>query len=237
LQRLVAEVGLDHVGLILGVERSRVARSSTDWHPLVESWALCGTLSADLDGLYDPSPDHDRSLLGRTGTLREAERPLLQQRLDQGTVQQARRGALSVALPRGSVQHASGEVGDEPDAHVPHLGRLIVRKFDERGTLHALLRSRVRRNLQLGVRLREGPAKGTLEWRRPHRMTLHQRLKHPLYAGAYAAGRRQVDPRTQHPGRPRPGRVTRRRHDDHVVVKEPGPASIPWVQSEQNLAR
>jgi DNA invertase Pin-like site-specific DNA recombinase len=53
--RLVAEVGLDHVGLILGVEMSRLARSSKDWHQLLEICALFGTLIADLDGIYDPA--------------------------------------------------------------------------------------------------------------------------------------------------------------------------------------
>jgi DNA invertase Pin-like site-specific DNA recombinase len=59
-QRLVAEVGLDHVGLMLGVEMSRLARSSKDWHQLLEICALFGPLIADLDGIYDPSQDHDR---------------------------------------------------------------------------------------------------------------------------------------------------------------------------------
>ena len=63
-QRLVAEVGLDHVGLILGVEMSRLARSSKDWHQLLEICALFGTLIADLDGIYDPSQYNDRLLLG-----------------------------------------------------------------------------------------------------------------------------------------------------------------------------
>jgi DNA invertase Pin-like site-specific DNA recombinase len=61
-QRLVAEVGMDHVGVILGVEMSRLARSSKDWHQLLEICALFGTLIADLDGIYDPSQDNDRLL-------------------------------------------------------------------------------------------------------------------------------------------------------------------------------
>src|SRR3989442_2430574 len=56
-QRLVADVGLDPVGLILGVVMSRLARSSKDWHQRLEICALCGTLMADLDGSYDPSQD------------------------------------------------------------------------------------------------------------------------------------------------------------------------------------
>ncbi len=63
-QRLVSEVGLGHVGLILGVEMSRLARSNADWHRLLEVCALFGTLIADLDGLYDPAQYNDRLLLG-----------------------------------------------------------------------------------------------------------------------------------------------------------------------------
>jgi DNA invertase Pin-like site-specific DNA recombinase len=215
-QRLVAEVGLDHVGLMLGVEMSRLARSSKDWHQLLEICALFGTVIADLDGIYDPSQDNERLLLGLQGTMSEAELHLLKQRLYQGTLQKARRGALSFALPIGSIRHASGGVVYDPDAQVQHVVRLIFRKFDDLGTLHALLRSLVQHDIQLGVRLREGPAKGTLEWRRPNRMTLQNMLKHPIYAGAYAYGRRQVDPRKQPPGRPSTGRVTRPHHTSQV---------------------
>src|SRR5215831_16679077 len=186
LQRLVAEVGLDHVGLILGVERSRLARSSKDWHQLLESCALFGTLMADLDGLYDPSQYNDRFLLGLKGTMSEAELHILKQRLYQGTLQKARRGARSCALPIGYVHHASGEVVYDPDAQVQHVVRLIFRTCAELGTLHALLRYLGQHAMQRGVRLREGPVKGPLEWRRPNRMTWQHMLKHPLSAGAYA---------------------------------------------------
>lgn len=68
-QRLVTEVGLNHVGLILGVEMSRLARCSKDRHQLLEICALFGTLIADLDGIYDPSQYNDRLLLGLKGTM------------------------------------------------------------------------------------------------------------------------------------------------------------------------
>jgi DNA invertase Pin-like site-specific DNA recombinase len=236
-QRLVAEVGLDHVGLILGVEMSRLARSSKDWHQLLEICALFGTLIADLDGIYDPSQYNDRLLLGLKGTMSEAELHLLKQRLYQGTLQKARRGALRFALPLGYVHNPAGEVGYDPDAQVQHVVRLIFRKFDELGTLHALLRYLRQHNITVGVRLREGPAKGTLEWRRPNRMTLQNMLKHPLYAGTYAYGRRQVDPRKKQPGRPSTGRVMRPRHAYHAFLKEHVPAYITWAQYERNLAR
>jgi DNA invertase Pin-like site-specific DNA recombinase len=236
-QRLVAEVGLDHVGLILGVEMSRLARSSKDWHQLLEICALFGTLIADLDGIYDPSQYNDRLLLGLKGTMSEAELHLLKQRMYQGILQKARRGALSFALPIGYVHNASGEVVYDPDEQVQHVVRLIFRKFDELGTLHALLRYLVQHDIQLGVRVREGPAKGILEWRRSNRMTLQNMLKHPMYAGAYTYGRRQVDARKKQPGRPSTGRVTRPRPAYHVLLKDHVPAYITWAQYEQHLAR
>jgi recombinase len=174
---------------------------------------------------------NDRLLLGLKGTMSEAELHILKQRLYQGTFQKARRGALSFALPIGYVHNASGEVVYDPDEQVQHVVRLIFRKFDELRTLHALLRYLVQHDIQLGVRLREGPAKGTLEWRRPNRMTLQNLLKNPLYAGAYAYGRRQVDARRKQPGRPSTGRVTRARHAYHVLLKDHMPAYITWVQS------
>ena len=63
-QQLVAEVGLGRAGIVLGLEVSRLARSSTDWHRLLEICALSGTLILDEDGVYDPSHFNDRLLLG-----------------------------------------------------------------------------------------------------------------------------------------------------------------------------
>jgi hypothetical protein len=112
--------------------------------------------------------------------MREADLHILKQRMYQGTWQKARRGALSFALPLGYGHNASGEVVYDPDAQVQHVVRLLFRKFEELGTLHALLRSLVQHDIELGVRLWAGSAKGTLEWRRPNRMPLQNMLKHPL---------------------------------------------------------
>jgi hypothetical protein len=169
--------------------------------------------------------------------MSEAALHILKQRLYQGTLQKARRGALRFALPIGYIHDAAGAVVYDPDAQVQHVVRLIFRKFAELGTLHALLRYLVRHDIHLGVRLREGPAKGTLEWRRPNRMTLQTMVKHPLYAGAYAYGRRQVDPRKKQPGRPSTGRVTCPRHAYHALLPEQVPAYVTWAQYEQHLAR
>jgi DNA invertase Pin-like site-specific DNA recombinase len=236
-QRLVAEVGLDHVGLVLGLDMSRLARSSKDWHQLLEICALFGTLLADLDGIYDPSHYNDRLLLGLKGTMSEAEIHMLKQRMYQGKLHKARQGALRFPVPIGYVRAPDGEVDFDPDAQVQHVVRLIFRKFDEIGTLHGVLRYLVQHDVAIGVRERAGAAKGTLVWRRPNRMTLQNVLKNPIYAGAYAYGRRQVDARYKQPGRPSTGRMTRAPQDYHVLLPDHMPAYITWVQHERNVAR
>jgi DNA invertase Pin-like site-specific DNA recombinase len=70
--RLVSEVGLGQVGVVLGIEMSRLARSGRDWHQLLELCALSRTLLADPNGVYDSAEHNDRLLLGLKGTISEA---------------------------------------------------------------------------------------------------------------------------------------------------------------------
>ena len=236
-QRLVAEVGLDHVGLVLGVDMSRLARSSKDWHQLLEICALFGTLIADLDGIYDPSHYNDRLLLGLKGTMSEAEVHMLKQRMYQGKLYKARQGSLRFPVPIGYVRTPEGDVALDPDAQVQEVVRLIFRKFEDIGTLHGVLRYLVTHDITIGVRERDGAAKGTLVWRRPNRMPLQNVLKNPIYAGAYAYGRRQVAARHTHPGRPSTGRVVQTPQNYHVLLHDQLPAYITWEHYERNLAR
>jgi DNA invertase Pin-like site-specific DNA recombinase len=100
-QRLVASVGLGQVGLVLGLEVSRLARNSSDWHHLLEICALTQTLILDEEGLYDPSTFNDRLLLGLKGAMSEAELFVMRARLQGGIRNYARRGALKLTLPIG----------------------------------------------------------------------------------------------------------------------------------------
>jgi len=135
------------------------------------------------------------------------------------------------------MRNASGEIALDPDEQVQQVVRLIFRKFDELGTLHALVRYLAQQGIKVGVRLREGPAKGMLEWRVVKRTTLQALLKNPIYAGAYAYGRRQVEGRRKQPGHPSSGRVDRAPHQYHVLIKDAVPAYITWEQYEHNVAR
>jgi len=202
-KRLVSEVSLDHVGIILGAEISRLARSSKDWHQLLEICALFSTLIADADGIYDASHYNDRLLLGLKGTMSEAELHVIKQRMHQGKLSKARRGELGFAVPTGYVRSPSGEVIFDPDEEVQQVVGLIFKKFEELGTLNAMLRYLVANGIRLGIRVREGETKGELEWRRPNRMTLQNTLKNPFLqpgltpmasVGSIPAGKSPDDP-------------------------------------------
>ena len=209
-QRLLAEVALDHVGLILGLEMSRLARCCKDWHHLLE---LCGryrVLLSDADGVYDPTDYSDRLLLGLHGVMNEAELHVLKQRMYQGKLNKARRGELLGTPPIGYLRLATGEWVIDPDEQVQAVVRLIFDQFDREATLHGLLRYLAHHQIRVPVRVAGGPNKGQLEWRRPNRATLQNLLRHPTYAGAYRFGHRPTDPRKKQPGRPSTGKLMRR---------------------------
>ena len=117
-QQLVAAVGLGEVGVVLGLEVSRLARSSSDWHRLLEICALTDTLILDEDGLYNPGHFNDRLLLGLKGTMSEAELHVLRSRLRGGLINKARRGELRCRLPVGFVYDPKGRLVLDPDQQV-----------------------------------------------------------------------------------------------------------------------
>jgi DNA invertase Pin-like site-specific DNA recombinase len=236
-QQLLAELSLDHVGLILGIEMSRLARSNKDWHQLLELCALFGTLLADLDGLYDPQNYNDRLLLGLKGTLSEAELHVLHQRMHEGRLNKARRGELFTHAPTGYVRGPAGQMLLDPDEQVQTVIRLIFRKFDEVGSINALLRYLVRHEIRLGIRPHDGPDRGQLQWHKPNRTTLANLLHRPLYAGAYSWGLRPTDPRRKIPGRPSTGRRIAKTEDCQVLIQDRCPAYITWDQYQANLKR
>jgi len=236
-QRLLADVALDRVGLILGVEMSRLARSCKDWYQLLELCSVFGTLIGDLDGLYDPAQYNDRLLLGLKGTMSEAELHVIKQRMEQGRLAKARRGELGRPVPIGYVRRPSGEVSLDPDEEVRAVVQRIFSEFERLGTAYGVVRFFAEQGLRVGVRVASGPNQGELEWRRLNRQTLTNLLKNPAYAGAYAYGRRVTDPRRKKGGRRGTGRVVAPRDEWVACVKDRHPAYITWADYERNVAQ
>lgn len=234
-QRLVAEVSLNHVGIVLGIDMSRLARSCRDWHQLLEVCALFGTLIGDLDGVYDPSAHNDRLLLGLQGMMSEAELHVLKQRMLAGKQAKAKRGELGMRLPMGYLRRPGGDVIKDPDEQAQETIQLVFDQFERWGTINAVLRYLVQHQIQLPHRIAVGLSKGDLEWRRPNRQTLRNLLRNPIYAGAYVYGRRPTDPKRKKPGRPATGKRVAAPEQWAVVLKDRLPAYISWDRFEQHL--
>jgi DNA invertase Pin-like site-specific DNA recombinase len=185
--RMISEVALGHVGIIFGLEVSRLARNNADWYRLLELCGLTDTLIGDNDGVYHPALFNDRLLLGLKGTMSEAELHILRARLDGGIRNKAARGELRRGLPVGFVWgEAEGEVLFHPDEAVVAAIRSVFERFVEFGSARRVwlwLRSEAP-----SFPLQDGPA-GQIRWVVPTYTAIHHILTNPVYAGAYAYGK------------------------------------------------
>lgn len=189
-QRLVADVGLGRVGLVMGLEVSRLARSSTDWHRLLEICALAETLILDEDGVYDPSHFNDRLLLGLKGTMSEAELHVLRARLLGGQLHKARRGALWMRPPLGFVYDARTEhLVRDPDTQIQDAVRLLFETFRRTGSACQVVRHFATHGVQWPRRIASGPRAGDLVFGALEHSRVLSILHNPRYAGAFVYGR------------------------------------------------
>ncbi len=232
-QKLVGEVGMGHVGIVLGLEVSRLARNSVDWHRLLEICALTDTLILDEDGVYDPSNFNDRLVLGLKGTMSEAEIHVLRARLRGGILSKARRGELKTHLSVGLVYDPCGKVALDPDSQVRHSIHLLFETFERTGSAKATMKSFRDQKLRFPRRLQTGPKKGELLWEGLTHSRVLRVLHNPRYAGAFFFGRTRT-----------------RRHADgsvHVdvlprdewiaLIRDAHPGYISWEQYEANERR
>jgi DNA invertase Pin-like site-specific DNA recombinase len=188
-QRLVRDVGLGRAGLVMGLEVSRLARNSTDWHRLLEICALTDTLIVDEDGLYDPAHFNDRLLLGLKGTMSEAELHVLRARLRGGILNKARRGELETPLPIGFVYDGAKRVVLDPDQQVQSTVRTFFETFRRTGSATATVKALRQEQLRFPRRARYGPRAGELLWAPLDHCGALRLLHNPRYAGMFFFGR------------------------------------------------
>src|SRR3984893_746331 len=204
-QHLVAEVSLGRAGIVLGLECSRLARNSADWHQLLELCGMTGTLICDEDGLDDPRNFNDRLLLGMKGQMSEAELHFIKARLRGGVLSKARRGELITPLPVGLVYDAAGHVIPDPDAAVRGALEYLFAAFEATGSATAVVKAFRTAGLTFPWRHLKGPRKGEVDWQPLLHSTVLHALHNPRYAGAFAYGRHREQPR---PGRKRGSSIT-----------------------------
>jgi DNA invertase Pin-like site-specific DNA recombinase len=232
-QRLVTEVGMGRAGIVMGLEVSRLARNSTDWHRLLEICALTETLILDEDGIYDPAHFNDRLLLGLKGTMSEAELHMLRARLQGGILNKARRGELESALPIGFVYDAQKQVVLDPDQQVQESIRLFFETFRRTGAATATVKFFRKKKLLFPRRVRHGVNKGDLLWGELEHSRALRVLHSPRFAGAFCYGRttqrRQTD-----------GRMVMRRlpRDEWItLIRDAHEGYITWKEYEENQRR
>jgi len=229
-QKLVAEVGMGNAGIVLGLEVSRLARNSSDWHRLLEICALSETLILDEDGLYDPSHFNDRLLLGLKGTMSEAELHVLRARLQGGLRNKARRGELQIPLPVGLAYDDAGRVVLEPDAQVQSTIKLFFQVYQRTGSACAVVQHFHQQQLNFPRRLRLRERAGRLVWGPLQHSRALQVLHNPRYAGAFVFGRTRA--RRLPSGRT--GLVNQPQEAWHVLLPDAHPGYITWSQYQDN---
>jgi DNA invertase Pin-like site-specific DNA recombinase len=233
--RMTAEVALGHVGIILGLEVSRLARNNSDWYRLLDLCSMTDTLIGDADGVYNTALFNDRLLLGLKGTMSEAELHILRARLDGGIRNKAARGGLRRGLPTGLVWgEADGEVRLHPDEAVVGALRTVFSRFSELGSARRVWLWFREENLSFPLQMHHGEQ---IRWVAPTYMAIHSVLANPVYAGAYCYGRTRQERYVDELGMLRK-RIRRLPQSQWAVfIRDHHEGYIDWATYEANQAR
>lgn len=224
-RELVAEVGLGHVGLILALETSRLARCSADWHRLLDLCALTGTLIADADGVYSPADFNDRLLLGLKGTMSEAELHFIRARLVGGLRNKAARGELRLPLPVGLDRDDDDRVVLCPDEQVRHAIDRVFGLWRALGSARQVALELIAEGQQLP---RRTVGQRRIRWARASYGAVHDFLTNPAYAGAFVFGRQRVVKRLDEHGQVRVSRVDVPLEEWSVCLPDHHPGYVGW---------
>ena len=230
-QRLVAEVGMGKAGIVLGLEVSRLARNSSDWHRLLEISALANTLILDEDGVYDPADFNDRLLLGMKGTMSEAELHIIRARLQGGLRNKARRGELQVVLPVGLSYDILGKVILEPDKQVQQTLFTFFKTFNREGSALGAVKFFRKNNLPFPRKMRGDLHHGKIIWGPLTHTRALQMLHNPRYAGTFVFGRTRTTKDIN--GKVRIASLPMDQW--HTVLPDTHPGYLTWQQYNDNV--
>jgi len=236
--RLTSEVALAHVGIVLGLEVSRLARNNADWYRLLELCGITDTLIGDNDGVYHPALFNDRLLLGLKGTMSEAELHILRARLDGGIRNKAARGELRRGLPVGFVWgEQDGEVLFHPDEAVTGAIRTVFERFAEFGSARRVWLWFRSEGLSFPLQTTPAGMPGPIRWVAPTYTALHHILTNPVYAGAYTYGKTRYERYVDEHGAIRK-RIRHLPMDQWaVLIPDHHPGFIDWPAFQANQAR
>jgi DNA invertase Pin-like site-specific DNA recombinase len=232
-EKLLAANCEGRVGAVLSIEASRLARNGRDWHTLLEFCGLVGTLIVDEDGVYEPRSPNDRLLLGMNRTMGEMELSIFRQRSTEAIKQKARRGELIRTVAVGYLKTDDERIEKDADRRVQDAIALVFHKFEELQSVRQVL-IWMRREQILLPAVVHNYGQQSIEWKSPVYRTLHHILTNPVYAGAYAFGRRNARVKIEN-GRKRMIRNLHRSWKDwQVLIKDHHEGYITWTEFERN---
>jgi DNA invertase Pin-like site-specific DNA recombinase len=232
-EKLLAAICEGRVGAVLSIEASRLARNGRDWHTLLEFCGLVGTLIVDEDGVYEPRSPNDRLLLGMKGTMSEMELSIFRQRSTEAIKQKARRGELIRTVAVGYLKTDDERIEKDADRRVQDAITLVFHKFEELQSVRQVL-IWMRREQILLPAVVHSYGRQSIEWKSPVYRALHHILTNPVYAGAYAFGRRSARVKIEN-GRKRMIRSLHRSWKDwQVLIKDHHEGYITWTEFERN---
>jgi len=232
-QKLVMEVSMGRAGIVLGLEVSRLARNSTDWHRLLEICAITDTLILDEDGIYCPGDFNDRLLVGLKGTMSEAELHLIRARMRGGVLNKAKRGQLETPLPFGFVYDDEGRVVLDPDQQVQQAIRTVFETFRRVGSALGVAKHFREHGLRFPRLIRQPGCPVEVGWGDLEHNRVTRILRNPRYAGAFFYGRTRWQKKVGGGWRKKP----LPRHEWHTLILDAHPAYITWQDYEENLRR
>lgn len=233
--RMTAEVALGHVGIVLGLEVSRLARNNADWYRLLDLCGMTDTLIGDSDGIYHPAAFNDRLILGLKGTMSEAELHILRARLEGGIRNKAARGELRRGLPVGFVWgEGDGQVCFDPDAAVVGAIRTVFAKFTELGSARKVWLWFRSEGLNFPLRAH---MHSPIRWVAATYTAIHTVLTNPVYAGAYAYGKSRHERYVDEQGRLRKRTRLLPQAEWAVLLPDHHRGYIDWATYQTNQAR
>jgi DNA invertase Pin-like site-specific DNA recombinase len=236
--RLAAEVALGHVGLVLGLEVSRLARNNADWYRLLDLCAITDTLIGDGDGLYHPRAFNDRLVLGLKGTMSEAELHVLRARLEGGIRSKAARGELRRGLPVGFVWgEEPGEVRFHPDEQVCGAIRTVFARFADLGSVRATWLWFRAESLAFPLQATTLGGPDQIRWVQPTYTAIHHVVASPVYAGAYVYGKTRHERYVTETGQVRTRSRRLPQAEWEVLIPDHHPGFIDWATYQANQAR
>jgi DNA invertase Pin-like site-specific DNA recombinase len=225
-QQLLSTVAMGDVGIVFSRELSRLSRTDKDWCHLMEMCQLFNTLIADEETVYDPNHTDDQLVLGIKGTLSVAEMNILRLRMQRGKEAKAKRGELFCTIAPGYV-HDGVRLVKDPNVRVQEIIALVFEKFLELGSIRQTYRWFLDNHIEVPTNKSLGGKLG-ITWKLPAQTFIPSVLHNPIYAGAYAYGRRPVEKIVEAGVIRKRQRAVQRAEHTPILIKNAHEGYIDW---------